>query len=60
MAEAFVKTFKRDYLRVGLIPNAAAALALINSWRRITKSVTRPPDWTADHHASTQPVACPV
>jgi putative transposase len=25
MAEAFVKTFKRDYVRVGLIPDAAAA-----------------------------------
>ena len=31
MAAAFVKTFKRDYVRVGLIPNAAAALALIKS-----------------------------
>ena len=28
MAEAFVKTFKRDYA----IPNAAAALALIDRW----------------------------
>ena len=27
MAEAFVKTFKRDYVRVNPIPNAAAALA---------------------------------
>jgi hypothetical protein len=26
MAEAFVKTFKRDHLRVGPIPDAAAAL----------------------------------
>src|SRR5437660_4363036 len=32
MAEAFVKTFKRDYVRVNPIPNAAAALALINRW----------------------------
>src|SRR5712691_6482284 len=32
MAEAFVKTFKRDYVRVSLIPDAAAALALIDSW----------------------------
>jgi putative transposase len=32
MAEAFVKTFKRDYVRVNPIPDAAAALALINHW----------------------------
>ena len=32
MAEAFVKTFKRDYVRVSPIPNAAAALALIDNW----------------------------
>jgi putative transposase len=32
MAEAFVKTFKRDYVRVSPIPNAAAALALIDRW----------------------------
>jgi putative transposase len=32
MAEAFVKTFKRDYVRVNPIPNAAAALALIDHW----------------------------
>jgi Integrase core domain len=32
MAEAFVKTFKRDYVRVSPIPDAAAALGLIDSW----------------------------
>jgi putative transposase len=32
LAEAFVKTFKRDYVRVNPIPNAAAALALIDHW----------------------------
>ena len=32
MAEAFVKTFKRDYVRVSPIANAAEALSLINSW----------------------------
>lgn len=32
MAEAFVKTFKRDYLRISPIPDAAAALAAIDSW----------------------------
>ena len=32
MAEAFVRTFKRDYVRVNPIPDAAAALALIDNW----------------------------
>ena len=32
MAEAFVKTFKRDYVRVTPIPDAAAALALVDNW----------------------------
>jgi len=32
MAEAFVKTFKRDYVRVSSIPDAATALALVDIW----------------------------
>jgi putative transposase len=32
MAEAFVKTFKRDYVRVNPIPNAQTALARIEHW----------------------------
>lgn len=32
MAEAFVKTFKRDYVRVNPIPDAAAAIAAVSSW----------------------------
>jgi putative transposase len=32
MAEAFVKTFKRDYVRISPIPGAAAALAAIDHW----------------------------
>ena len=32
MAEAFVKTFKRDYVRVNPIPDAITALALIDTW----------------------------
>ena len=32
MAEAFVKTFKRDYVRVTALPNADLALALIEDW----------------------------
>jgi len=32
MAEAFVKTFKRDYVRVNPIPDAATSLALVDCW----------------------------
>jgi transposase InsO family protein len=32
MAEAFVKTFKRDYVRCNPRPDAATVLANINSW----------------------------
>lgn len=32
LAEAFVKTFKRDYVQVSPIPDAAAALALVDRW----------------------------
>jgi hypothetical protein len=32
MAEAFVKTFKRDHVRVNPIPNAATAIAAIEGW----------------------------
>ena len=32
MAEAFVKTFKRHYVRVGSIADAAAVLMLVDSW----------------------------
>src|ERR1019366_3840221 len=32
MAEAFGKTFKRDYVRVNPIPNAASTLAAIEEW----------------------------
>jgi putative transposase len=32
MAEAFVKTFKRDYVLVNPIPDAVTALALIDTW----------------------------
>jgi putative transposase len=34
MAEAFVKTFQRDYVRVSPISNAAEALSLIDLDRR--------------------------
>jgi putative transposase len=32
MAEAFVKTFKRDYVLVNPIPDVVTALALIDTW----------------------------
>ena len=32
MAEAFVKTFKRDYIRVHALPDAPAALRQIARW----------------------------
>src|SRR5215469_4623733 len=40
MAEAFVKTFKRDYVRVNPISDAAAALALVDTWMELQH---RPP-----------------
>ena len=65
MAEAFVKTFKRDYVRVNPLPNASAALAAIEGWMD---------DYNEDHphsrlgylspreyiRANVQPAACPV
>ena len=32
IAEAFVKTFKRDYVRINPIPDARTALAAIGCW----------------------------
>ena len=32
MAEAFVKTIKRDYVRVTPLPDATAALGLVPAW----------------------------
>jgi putative transposase len=63
MAEAFVKTFKRDYVRVGLIPHAAAALALIDSWMEDYNTVhphSRLGYRSPREYILSQPVACPV
>ena len=38
MAEAFVKTFKRDYVRVNPIPDAHNALLKIDQWMEDYKS----------------------
>jgi transposase InsO family protein len=65
MAEAFVKTFKRDYVRVNPLPDAATALAAIGAWMD---------DYNEAHphsrlgylspreyiRANLQPAACPV
>jgi transposase InsO family protein len=65
MAEAFVKTFKRDYVRVNPIPDAAAALARIDSWMEDYNTVhphsrlgyRSPREYIA---ACSQPAECPV
>jgi putative transposase len=32
MAEAFVKTFKRDYVAINLVPDAVTVLAQLDAW----------------------------
>ena len=64
MAEAFVKTFKRDYVRVNPIPDASTALMRIDNWME---------DYNSEHPhsrlgyrspreyiASIKPAECPV
>lgn len=65
MAEAFVKTLKRDYVRVSPIPSAASALNLIDSWMEDYNTVH--PHSRLGYRSpreyimlSTQPAACPV
>jgi putative transposase len=63
MAEAFVKTFKRDYVRVSPIPDAAAALALVDSWMEDYNTVhphSRLGYRSPREYIMSQPVACPV
>lgn len=63
MAEAFVKTFKRDYVRVSPIPDAAAALALVDSWMEDYNTVhphSRLGYQSPREYILSQPVACPV
>jgi transposase InsO family protein len=65
MAEAFVKTFKRDYVRVSLIPHAPAALAQIDLWMEDYNTVhphsrlgyRSPREYIT---ACSQPAECPV
>jgi putative transposase len=63
MAEAFVKTFKRDYVRVNPIPDAAAALPLIDTWMEDYNTVhphSRLGYRSPREYILSQPVACPV
>lgn len=65
MAEAFVKTFKRDYVRVNPIPDAPTALAAIADWMDDYNEVhphsrlgyRSPREYL---RANLQPAACPV
>lgn len=65
VAEAFVKTFKRDYVRVNPIPNAATAIAAIEGWMTDYNEVhphsrlgyRSPREYI---RAMSQPAACPV
>jgi len=63
MAESFVKTFKRDYVRISPIPNAAAALAAIDHWMEDYNTVH--PHSRLGYHSPreyilSQLAACPV
>jgi putative transposase len=63
MAEAFVKTFKRDYVRITPIPDAATALALIDNWMEDYNTVhphSRLGYRSPREYILSQPVACPV
>ena len=63
MAEAFVKTFKPDYVRVNPIPNAAAALTLLDTWMEDYNTVhphSRLGYCSPREYILSQPVACPV
>ena len=53
IAEAFVKTFKRDYVRLNPRPDAAAVMAQLNSWfRGTTMTCTRTAPSGCAHLAS--------
>lgn len=63
MAEAFVKTFKRDYVRVNPIPDAATALELIDRWMEDYNTVhphSRLGYRSPREYILSQPAACPV
>ena len=41
IAEAFVKTFKRDYARLSILPDAETVIALLPAWFRTATKFTR-------------------
>jgi transposase InsO family protein len=58
-----VKTFKRDYVRVSPILDAATALALIDAWMEDYNTVhphSRLGYCSPREYILSQPVACPV
>jgi len=65
VAEAFVKTFKRDYVRINPIPDAETALAAVADWMNDYNEVhphsrlayRSPREYIK---AQSQPAACPV
>ena len=65
VAEAFVNTFKRDYVRVSAIPDAATALATVSDWINDYNEVhphsrlayRSPREYIKDQ---SQPAACPI
>ena len=65
MAEAFVKTFKRDYVHVNPVPDAATALAAVSRWMDDYNEVhphsrlayRSPREYIK---ANSQPAVCPV
>lgn len=65
LAEAFVKTFKRDYVRVSPLPDAATALAAIADWMNDYNEI-HPHSGLAYRspreylRALSQPAACPA
>jgi transposase InsO family protein len=64
MAEAFVKTFKRDYIRINPLPDARTALSRIDHWMEDYSS-EHPPSRLGyrsprEYIAPLQQAACPV
>jgi transposase InsO family protein len=62
MAETFVKTFKRDCVRVNPIPSAGTALSGIDQWTEDYNSPSLPSGLplTREYNASFQRAACPL